>query len=75
MPLTSLFLEECPIADLRPLQGMNLTEVSLSSRPVYKEGMDVLRQMSSLKTIDIVYGRRCSAADFWKRLDAGEFTK
>jgi hypothetical protein len=75
MPLTTLLLEQCPISDLTPLQGMNLTDISLNQRPVYKAGLDVVRQMKSLRTIDIGYGRRLPPEVFWKRFDAGEFTK
>jgi hypothetical protein len=75
LPLTSLLLENCPQAtDLTPLQGMELTEITLTPKNVVK-GMDVLRQMKSLKTIYV--GRDAKdafpASEFWQKYDAGDF--
>jgi hypothetical protein len=75
MPLTSLRLEECGATDLTPLQGMSLTDLSLNQRPVYEAGLNFVRQMKSLKVIDIGYGRRLTPEAFWKKYDAGEFSK
>jgi len=70
MPLTWLDISgHDQIRDLTPLQGMNLTEVSVTPKNITK-GMDVLRQMKSLKKINAL-----PPADFWKKYDAGEFNK
>jgi hypothetical protein len=53
---------------------MELTEITLTPNTVVK-GMDVLRQMKSLKTIAV--GRDAKdtflASEFWKKYDAGDF--
>jgi hypothetical protein len=77
MPLTALYLQDCGnVRDLTPLRGMNVTEILLTPKHV-KKGMEVLRQMKSLKTIGIGWGAeaRWSANDFWKKYDSGEFNK
>jgi hypothetical protein len=38
-------------------------------------GLDVLRDMTSLKQIGIDYEDYTSPADFWARYDKGEFTQ
>ncbi len=37
--------------------------------------MDILRQTKSLKTIGTDWFRKWPAAEFWKKYDAGEFSK
>jgi len=74
MPLTRLNFLNCPVRDLTPLQGMSLTEIWIVPKLISK-GMDVLRQMKSLKIIH--YGSNpgdsVPAQEFWKKYDAGEF--
>jgi len=75
MKLTWLNLMNCFQApDVTPLQGMALTEVMLTPRTITK-GMDVLRQMKSLKTISIGWDvkEKFTPNEFWKKYDAGEF--
>lgn len=63
MPLVTLGLTGCKsIADVTPLANLQLTAVSLPGQAV--AGMDGLRRMSSLTTINGV-----PAEDFWKKLD------
>src|SRR5438552_2698723 len=50
MPLTTLNLWGCSVRDLTPLQGMSLTEIWFAPKLIGK-GLDVLRQMNSLKII------------------------
>jgi serine/threonine protein kinase len=69
MSLTSLTVD---MRDLTPLQDMSLTEVFFSPKNVTK-GLDVLRQMKSLKTIGESPVRNWPADQFWKKYDAGEF--
>jgi hypothetical protein len=64
MPLTTLHLQSCPqVRDLTPLAGMKLAGLYLP--PKVDAGMDVVRKMTSLQTID---GK--PAAQFWKEYDA-----
>ncbi len=77
MPLTSLYLIHCAkVRDLTPLQGMELQEIYFEPKNITK-GMDILRQMKSLKTIGIEWERRqqMPAAEFWKKYAGGEFNK
>jgi serine/threonine protein kinase/Leucine-rich repeat (LRR) protein len=76
MPLRILRCYGTPVSDLSPLQGMNLTDVYVTPENITK-GMDVIRQMNSLKTIAIGGGDkdRFPPDEFWKKYDAGEFGK
>jgi hypothetical protein len=72
-----LNLQNCgQVTDLTPLQGLNLTEIRLSPKHITK-GMDVLRQMKSLKTISLsdLEQHRFSVSEFWKKYEAGDFNK
>jgi serine/threonine protein kinase len=72
MPLTSLRLGGCvEVSDLTPLKGLKLTELRLMPKNITK-GMEVVRQMKSLKKI-FVEDKEVALEDFWKKLDAGEF--
>src|SRR5262249_45202838 len=75
MPLTSLYLESCDqVKDLTPLEGMKLIELTLTPKNITK-GMEVVRQMNSLKTIRVNDQNSFAPAEFWKRYGAGEFNK
>jgi len=59
MPLTEMNLGSCQkVTDLEPLQGMKLEGITLP--PTVNKGLDIVRNMNSLKTID---GK--PAAQFW----------
>jgi serine/threonine protein kinase/Leucine-rich repeat (LRR) protein len=73
MPLEHLMFASSRVSDLSPLRGMKLTEIGFSPKHISR-GMDVLRQMASLKTISVA-GMRYPPAEFWKKYDAGEFDK
>jgi predicted negative regulator of RcsB-dependent stress response len=76
MRLKSISLDGTLVTDLTPLQGMELDDIRLTPKTITR-GMDILRQMKSLKTIGV--GRQpteiWSAAEFWKRYETGEFKK
>ena len=72
MPLSVLWIEHTGITDLTPLQGMALEDIRLTPRNITK-GLDVLRDMKSLKTIGIEWDQSWPAAEFWERYDKGEF--
>lgn len=70
------------LSDLSPLDGMNLTTIELNPKRITK-GMEIIRQMKSLKTIGIGpetivvgldgNGRLFSPDEFWKMYDSGVF--
>jgi hypothetical protein len=72
MPLTVLLIENTDITDLNPLQRMPLEEIHLTPKNITK-GLDILREMKSLKTIGISWDQAWPAAEFWNRYDRGEF--
>jgi len=72
VPLKLLEIENTGITDLTPLQGMPLATIRLTPKNITK-GLDILRDMKSLKTIGIDNKQPCPAAEFWERYDKGEF--
>jgi hypothetical protein len=72
MPLTVLWIHNTGITDLNPLQGMPLEDIRLTPKNITK-GLDILREMKSLKTIGIAARQSWPAAEFWERYDKGEF--
>jgi hypothetical protein len=57
--------------DLKPLQGMPLEEIRLTPKN-FTQGLDLLRDMKSLKTIGD-HSNAWPATEFWQRYDKGEF--
>jgi hypothetical protein len=55
---------------------MNLTGICFTPKNITK-GLDVIRQMRSLKTIGVAWEAKdhFPADEFWKKYDAGEFNK
>ena len=75
MALALLRCDQTHVSDLSPLEGMNLKWVWLTPKNVTK-GMNVIRQMKSLKTIGLIWhDKEFPPAEFWKKYDAGEFNK
>jgi tetratricopeptide (TPR) repeat protein len=73
MPLKTLHFGHCAgIRDLTPLQELELAELRIGPGPIARN-MFQLRRMKSLKTIVVNDRGTYSAAEFWKRYDAGEF--
>jgi len=72
MPLKKLWIDDTGITDLTPLQGMPLEEIRLTPKNITR-GLDILRDMKSLKTIGIEWNQSWPAAEFWERYDKGEF--
>ncbi len=74
MPLlNSLSIDNTGISDLTPLQGMPLEDIRLTPRK-FTKGLDILRDMKSLKTIGIDIKQGWPAAEFWQRYDQGKST-
>jgi hypothetical protein len=51
---------------------MALKKLWLSPKNI-TQGMNILRDMTSLETIGVDDRLTCSAAEFWQRYDKGEF--
>jgi serine/threonine protein kinase/Leucine-rich repeat (LRR) protein len=74
MPLTFMSCNNTQVSDLSPLKEMNLTDVWITPQNITK-GMDVIRQLKSVKVIGLSTSQYWPVAEFWKRYDAGEFGK
>jgi len=76
MPLKVLRLYKTGVTDLKPLQGMELEEIRLTPKNI-TQGLEILRDVKSLKTIGIgtLSTQSWPAAEFWERYDQGEFAK
>ena len=72
MALRKLAIQNTGVTDLTPLQGMPLEEIRLTPKNITR-GLDILRDMKSLKTIGINSNQFWPAAEFWERYDKGEF--
>jgi hypothetical protein len=72
MPLKLLWIDHTDITDLTPLQGVPLEDIRLTPKNITR-GLNILRDMKSLKTIGIDYNHAWPAAEFWQRYDKGEF--
>ena len=72
MPLRLLWICNTGITDLTPLRGMPLEEIYLTPKNITR-GLDILRDMKTLKTIGVEWGQAWPAAEFWERYDKGEF--
>jgi hypothetical protein len=70
-----LFVMGTGVTDLRPLQGMELVDIRLTPKNI-TQGLDILRDMKSLKTIGNGPNQNAwPAAEFWDRFDKEEFKK
>jgi hypothetical protein len=72
LKLRELSIQYTKVSDLSPLQGMELSKILLTPKNITK-GLDLIRDMKSLKTIGITATRFWPAAEFWERYDKGEF--
>ena len=77
LPLRDLACDSTPVFNLSPLKGAPLEKLSFSPQKI-TQGLDILRDMKSLKTIGIsweIANQLWPAPEFWERYDRGEFTK
>ena len=72
MPLATLIWHRTEVSDLSPLRETSLSSVILTPKNITK-GIDILRQMKSLRTIGVDGGTPILPGEFWKKYDAGEF--
>jgi serine/threonine protein kinase/Leucine-rich repeat (LRR) protein len=75
MRLTSLNCAGSNVSDLSPIAGMPLVTLFTVEPQKITKGIEILRQMRSLETIGIDGNNKWTAAEFWKKFDAGEFGK
>ena len=75
MPLVRLEFYGTGVTDLRPLQGMSTLQTLLLTPQNITHGIEILRDMQSLKTIGIgsAANQAWPPAEFWARHDKGEF--
>jgi Leucine-rich repeat (LRR) protein len=73
--LTMLELWGSRVSDLSPLKDMSLEIIMLTPKDISTQGLNLLRNMKSLKTIGTNPWNLFPAAEFWARYDKGEFTK
>lgn len=76
--LQRLDIADTPVTDLSPLAGLQLTRLIFTPQNI-TAGIDVVRQMSSLREIDTQFEgnqpQAVPANEFWARYDAGAYTK
>jgi internalin A len=74
--LQRLNIAETDISDLRPLAGLELQRLIFSPETI-REGMEVLREMSSLQGLDTSFDgveKAMSPAEFWELYERGEWS-
>jgi len=59
---------------VRPLQGIRLEDIRLTAKNI-THGLEILRNMESLKTVGTDHYNSWPAAQYWARYDKGEFNK
>ena len=74
MPLVEVQCDGTPVTDLSALQGMSLTTITFTPRNI-NQGLEAIRQMTSLKAVGIKWDQESPPAEFWKKYDAGEYGK
>ena len=74
LPLMLLWIDNTGVTDLTPLQGMPLEEIDLTPKNITR-GLDILRDMKSLKTIGIDFNHAWPAAEFWDATTKGSSSK
>jgi formylglycine-generating enzyme required for sulfatase activity len=74
MPLKYLTIHRTPVTDLTPLQGFELERLYFTPKSI-TQGLDVIRNLSSLTLIGYEYDKHSSTKEFWERYDKGEFSK
>ena len=72
MPLEVLYLDGNGATDLSPLADSPLAELKVDAGRI-ERGMEVVRNLKSLKRIFVHPFGTMSPTEFWRRYDAGEF--
>ncbi|MFI5459556.1 MAG: hypothetical protein ACHRXM_29375 [Isosphaerales bacterium] len=71
--LKRLGLQGTKVAGLSSLKDMPLEEIRLTPKNITRQGLNVLRNMRSLKSIGTDWNQVWPAAEFWARYEKGEF--
>lgn len=74
MKLTTLSFEDTAVTNVSTLKGMPLEQIRLTPTSI-TQGMDVLREIQTLKSIGAFGEAYRPAEEFWSRYDKGEFRK
>ena len=74
LPLQRLHIYVTAVTDLRPLKDMPLVEIRFNPANI-TQGMEVVKEIKTLQTIGIEGERAWTPAEFWQRLEMGEFKK
>jgi len=72
MPLTCLNCAGTQASDLGPLAGMKLETFVFTPKKITK-GIEIIRNMKTIRSIGLEWGRWIPVEEFWKKYDAGEF--
>ena len=67
--LERLHIGGTPVSDLTPLAGMQLTRLVFDPRRI-KKGLDVVRNMTTLKELGLDLNTRMRPEEFWKLYDS-----
>jgi Leucine-rich repeat (LRR) protein len=68
--LRRLNIADSAITDLSPLDGLQLQRLVFTPERI-RNGLDIVRGMSSLTELGTSFETRMPPADFWKRVDSG----
>jgi len=71
MPIKYMNIDGTGVSDLKSLEGIDLEHIILTPKN-FAQGLEILRNLKSLKTIGISV-QDYPAAEFWERYDKGEF--
>ncbi len=71
LPLKRLYIYQSGVTDVKALQAMQLEDIRVDPR-VISQGLNILRDMKSLKTVGLDHWHELPAAEFWTRYDKGE---
>jgi Leucine-rich repeat (LRR) protein len=73
--LKRLLLVRTKASDLSPLKELPLEEIRVTPRTISKTGLEIIRNMKTVKTIGTDWNQAWPVAEFWARCDKGEFDK
>lgn len=72
--LKRLNIAGCAVADVTPLAGLRLERLIFTPSRIEK-GLDVVRNMASLRAVGTSFEKVQPPAQFWSKLDAGEISE
>ncbi|OGV66640.1 MAG: hypothetical protein A3K19_03820 [Lentisphaerae bacterium RIFOXYB12_FULL_65_16] len=70
--LRGLAIDGTKVTDLTPLQGMPLEQFAFTPATI-TTGLDIVRNMKTIKGIGSAWDQRLPPAEFWQKYDAGGF--